>query len=433
MMKHQTRIIIANVIGNLVQSFDMAICGLLSFYFIKYFLGDMDDRLIALFKMFSMTYLLQITGSLFFGLFSDRLGRKKIFALSIIGMVVATTLIGFLPSYHLIGLQAFIMLFILRCIQSFFYGSEYLNSTAYLIENAPESKEYLIGSFGPFGYIAGLLLASLCVLIISHLNVAYPELEWLFWRIPFGIGLIGTGIGLYIWNRIPESLDYIDFYAIHSKPDWSDLIQQSWKYLFHNKINAIFAFALISLGVTAITQIYIFGPIQAHLYQKLSDHQIYLSNTVSILVMLFVCLLTGKKCKPIKREKIIIAATLGLWFLSQPYFYLLAQGHFGLLILFQSLISIATGAYFAIIPVMVLEMFPLHLRCTLVSTIYAMAATLSAGIVPVLSIKILKQHPHPVTPTVLIISLIACLWGIMWVKHIKEKQDTDIENGQSCN
>ena|SRR3990167_757566 len=423
MMKHKTRIILVNILGNLVQSFDMAICSLLSFYFVKYFLGDTNNGVITLFKIFSLSYVLQMSGSLFFGLFSDSLGRKKIFSISIIGMSITTVLIGFIPA------QAILILFLLRTIQSFFYGSEYFNSTAYLIENAPESQKRFIGSWGSFGYIAGLLIASLCMLLISHLNTIHPNLEWLFWRFPFCLGLIGVGLGLYIWKRIPESLDYIDFYAAHSKPDWNDLIQQSWAYLFHNKLNTVFAFILISLGVTAITQIYIFGPIQAHLYHQLSDQQIYLSSTISILIMLFICPLAGKLSQKIKREKIITAATLGLWFLSQPYFYLLAHDQFWLLLLCQCLMSVATGAYFAIIPVMVLEMFPLHLRCTLASTIYAMAAALSAGIVPILSLKILKQHPHPITPSVLLFSLTACLWGIMWIRNVKKIKEPVVTMG----
>ncbi len=39
-MKHQTRIILTGMIGNLVESFDMAICGLLSVYFAKYLFAD---------------------------------------------------------------------------------------------------------------------------------------------------------------------------------------------------------------------------------------------------------------------------------------------------------------------------------------------------------------------------------------------------------
>ena len=140
--------------------------------------------------------------------------------------------------------------------------------------------------------------------------------------------------------------------------------------------------------------------------------------------MLLVCPLVGKLSAKIKREKIIIAATLGLWFLSQPYFYLLAHNHFGILLLCQCLISIATGAYFATIPVMILEAFPLHLRCTLVSTIYAMAASLSAGAVPSLSLKILKQHSHPVTPSVLIFCLVASVWGVMRLQRLKDKKSS---------
>src|SRR3990167_5976626 len=105
-MRHETRIIMAKATANLVQSFDMAICGLLSFYFVKYFLADMNDGLISLFKLFSLAYLFQTIGSMFLGLFSDSLGRKSVFVISIIGMGVSTALIGLIPSHHLMGIQS---------------------------------------------------------------------------------------------------------------------------------------------------------------------------------------------------------------------------------------------------------------------------------------------------------------------------------------
>ena len=53
MMKHKTRIIFAAMLGNLVEAFDMAICGLLSVYFAKFFyMGDATKGLLIVFATF---------------------------------------------------------------------------------------------------------------------------------------------------------------------------------------------------------------------------------------------------------------------------------------------------------------------------------------------------------------------------------------------
>ncbi len=46
-------------------------------------------------------------------------------------------------------------------LQSFFCGAEYLNSSAYLVENADSAKKGYVGSWVPFGAMSGVLVASI--------------------------------------------------------------------------------------------------------------------------------------------------------------------------------------------------------------------------------------------------------------------------------
>ena len=78
MIKHQTRIILAGMMGNLVESFDLAICGLLSVYLAKYLMGDTSAGLLIVFTTFFAGYLARPLGALVMGLFSDIYGRKII-------------------------------------------------------------------------------------------------------------------------------------------------------------------------------------------------------------------------------------------------------------------------------------------------------------------------------------------------------------------
>lgn len=421
-MKHQTRIILAGMLGNLIEAFDMAICGLLSVYFAKYLMGDAKQGLLIVFTTFFAGYLARPIGAMFMGLFSDTYGRKITLAASILSMGIATTLIGFIPASSTIGMTSMVILLLLRIIQSFSCGAEYLSSAAYLVENAETSNKGYSGSWASFGTMAGLLAASIITLAVTCLTQAYPELEWAIWRLPFILALLGSSIGLYIRLFIPESLEYVMYYANHPKPKFIGLLKQGSQYISENKLKCLYVFALSCLGVTTTFQIYIYAPIQAHLFKHFTDQQIIISNVVSLIVMLCVFPIIGRLSDRINREKIVIAASLGFWFLSQPYFYLLSHGNYSALILIQCLISIPAGAYYATVPVMLAEMFPLNLRCTVLSVLYSTAASLSAGLTPLLSLMLLNKTGSSTAPSLLVIVLVVFAFGVMWVRSLKSKK-----------
>lgn len=418
MMKHKTRIILAGMTGNLVESFDMAICGLLSVYLAKYLIGDVSKGLLIVFATFFAGYLARPFGAIVLGLFSDIYGRKITLAASILSMGISTALIGFIPPNSSIGITSMITLLILRIIQSFSCGAEYLNSSAYLVENADESQRGYSGSWASFGTMSGLLLASIIALIVSYLTKIFPEHDWLIWRIPFVMALFGSSIGLYIRMFIPESMEYIMFYSKNPKPKLRDLIFQSIDYLKKHKLKSLYVFLLSCLGVTTTFQIYIYGPTQAHIYGNFSDHQIAVSNIISLTVLLFVFPIIGKLSDRINREKIVISASFGFILLFQPFFYSLSYGSFSELLVVQALIAIPAGAYYATVPVLLAEMFPLNLRCTVLSILYSTAASLAAGLTPLLSLMLLNKSQNALSPTVLIFVLVTSVLIVMFVRNI---------------
>lgn len=422
-MKHQTRIIVAGTLGNLIESFDMAICGLLSVYIAKYLIGDASKGLFLVFLTFFAGYLARPIGAMIMGLLSDIYGRKIILAGSILSMGVSTTLIGFIPPHSTIGTFSVITLLVLRVIQSFSCGAEYLNSSAYLIENAEASKKGYSGSWASFGAMSGLLVASLVALIVTYSTNHYPEHDWLIWRVPFVLALLGSSIGIYIRLCIPESMEYIMYYSDRPKPKFKSLLSESISYIKDNKIQSFYVFVLSSLGVTTTFQIYIYGPMQAHLYGHFQDHEIILSNMLSLIILLAVFPLVGKLSDKINREKIVIFASLGFLVLSQPFFYALSHHDIYNLLLGQALIAIPAGAYYATVPVILAEMFPIKLRCTVLSVIYSTAASLSAGLAPLISLILVKKTQIPSSPSILVFTLVTVVFITMNINYIYNQKN----------
>ncbi|KTC81697.1 MFS transporter [Legionella brunensis] len=421
-MKHQTRIILAGTLGNLIESFDMAICGLLSVYIAKYLIGDASKGLFLVFLTFFGGYLARPIGAMIMGLLSDIYGRKIILAASILTMGVSTTFIGFIPPHSTIGTFSVITLLALRIIQSFSCGAEYLNSSAYLVENAESSRKGYSGSWASFGAMSGMMIASLVALSVTYFVKNYPEHEWIIWRVPFVLALLGSSIGLYIRLFIPESMEYIMYYADRPKPRFGNLFSESVQYIKTNKLQAIYVFFLSCLGVTTTFQIYIYGPMQAHLSSHFTDQEIMTSNIISLIVLLCIFPLVGRLSDRVNREKIMITASLGFLILSQPFFYLLSNGDFHQLLLGQALIAIPAGAYYATVPVMLAEMFPIKLRCTVLSVLYSSAASLSAGLAPLISLILVKKTGVASSPSILVFILVASAFITMYVKHFSNRK-----------
>lgn len=160
---------------------------------------------------------------------------------------------------------------------------------------------------------------------------------------------------------------------------------------------------------------------QAHIYGSFSDHEIMMSNIISLIVLLCVFPIVGRISDKIKREKIVIASSIGFLILSQPFFYLLSNGNYHQLVLMQGLIAIPAGAYYATVPVMLAEMFPINLRCTVLSIVYSIAASLSAGLAPLLSLVLVKKTEVASSPSLLVFILVTAAFLIMSLKHFKSR------------
>jgi MHS family proline/betaine transporter-like MFS transporter len=417
-LKHQNRIILGVILGNLIEAFDMAICGLLSVFLAKYLMGNSQNSLMIVFLTFFIGYLARPIGAFTLGLFSDVYGRKITLAISILAMGISTSAIGLIPSYESFGKYSMFLLLALRMIQSFSCGVEYLNSSAYLVENAKKANKGFSGSWASFGSTAGLLSASFVTLIVSTILQHHPEMESYIWRFPFILALLGSSIGLYIRLFLPESLEFIIFYAEQDKPKITKVFKQATKYCLVNKIKSLHVFCLSCLGVTATFLFYIYAPTQAHFYGLMNDQQIIIANICALLVLLLIFPLAGRLSDKMSSDKLVIIASIGFLLFSKIFFQGLVSANFSYFLVSQCLISIPSGIYYATVPVMLTNLFPIHLRCTVLSVIYALAASLSAGLTPVISLMLLQKSHNPSSPALIMYALIFITLSTLALKNL---------------
>ena len=422
-MKHQNRIILGVVLGNLIEAFDLAICGLLSVYLAKYLVGGGRAGLLMIFATFFAGYLARPLGAFTLGLFSDVYGRKITLAASIMAMGISTASIGFIPSHEYMGHYSMILLLILRVIQSFSCGVEYLNSSAYLVENATLTHKGLSGSWASFGSTAGLLCASIVSLMVTWVINLNPSLEPYVWRLPFILALIGSSIGLYIRMFLPESLEYILYYSEQPKPNAKKIFKSAFVYCLQHKLKTLHVFFLSGLGVTTTFLFYIYGPTQAHINGLFNDNQIILSNIIALIVLLCTLPIAGKLSDKVPQDKLVIFSACGFVVLANLFFSTLTSGHYLYFIIAQSLMSIPSGVYYATVPVMLTNMYPLNLRCTVLSVIYAIAASLSAGITPIISLVLMQKTHSSSSPALIIAGLVGMTLITLFSKRLLQKEE----------
>ncbi|UCE64060.1 MAG: MFS transporter, partial [Nitrospirota bacterium] len=182
----QGRIILAGLVGNVMEWYDFAVYGFFaSVIGHQFFPSDNPTvSLIAAFGAFAAGFLVRPLGGLIFGRIGDLVGRSRALTLSVLTMAIPTVLIGLLPTHQAIGMAAPILLVTLRIIQGLSVGGEYTSSLVFLVENAPQDRRAFNAIWGVWGATAGILLGSGVGALLTNILTASQVGTW-GWRLPF--------------------------------------------------------------------------------------------------------------------------------------------------------------------------------------------------------------------------------------------------------
>lgn len=164
--------------------------------------------LIASFSTFAVGFVARPVGAVMFGNMGDRVGRKKAFAVALIMMGTATTLIGLLPSYHKAGVFSPVALVLLRLTQGLAVGGQWGGAVLLATESAPGSKRGLYGSIAQGGVPVGVVLANLALLIANGATSPATFMAY-GWRIPFLLSIALVALGLFIYLRIEDTVAFL--------------------------------------------------------------------------------------------------------------------------------------------------------------------------------------------------------------------------------
>ena len=174
--------------------------------------------LIISFSTFAVGFIARPLGGLIFGHFGDRIGRKKTLVVALMMMGVATTLIGFLPTYATIGIAAPLLLVALRFVQGLAIGGQWGGAMLLVTESAPADQRGWYGAYAQAGAPMGVILANLAFIGVSASMSEEAFMDW-GWRLPFIASVVLIGISMYVQLKIEDTDAFKSLSAAQAESD----------------------------------------------------------------------------------------------------------------------------------------------------------------------------------------------------------------------
>jgi metabolite-proton symporter len=202
-----TRVIFASFIGTAIEFYDFyvyATAAALVIGPVFFSRGSPVAQALSAFITFGIAFVARPIGSVIFGHFGDRVGRKSTLVVSLLVMGVSTTLIGVVPGYASIGELAPVLLCALRFGQGIGLGGEWGGATLLVTEYAASNRRGWLGMFPQLGPSIGFLLSNGLFFGLA-ISLSDGQFRSWGWRIPFLLSALLVALGLYVRLTIVET------------------------------------------------------------------------------------------------------------------------------------------------------------------------------------------------------------------------------------
>ena len=183
---NQRRIIAAAVLGDMLEFFDYFLIG----YVVAFIAGPWkltfgESAVILLSSGFGAMF-----GAVFYGWLADKIGRRKVFLMTVINFSIATGILTFTPD------NAWIFLSVFRFLIGFGVGGLYCVDLPLVQEFVPASKRGMVG---------GLVTAAVPIGVLLGAALGAYATPYVGWRGLFAIGMVPGLLTLLIRAWVPES------------------------------------------------------------------------------------------------------------------------------------------------------------------------------------------------------------------------------------
>lgn len=423
MTAEHKRVLAGSMVGTTIEWFDFFIyaqaAGLI---FAAQFFDPVSNENPSLAQIISwaslgISFLFRPLGAILAGHLGDRMGRKPVLVITLLGMGAATTLMGLLPTYHAIGLAAPILLVLLRILQGMSAGGEWGGAALLTVEHAPNGRRGFFGSFPQIGVPMGMALATIFMLVLSAILSTEQFLAW-GWRIPFLSSVVLIALGYFIRRAVEESPAFEEMQELKkdSSAPLAVLFKSHWGTVL--KCALIFA-ANNAIGYFVIAYFLAYGT----KYVGYERTDVLGASLVASAFWLASTLYFGKLSDRVGRKRTFIIGYIALAIWCVPMWMLVDTGSIAMFYVAVIVTGALLGPTYGPMCALFAEMFPVKVRLSGVSIGYAIGSIIGGAFAPMIA-EILYttfNTSMAIATYSVAISLISLIGVLMVPKGIQDK------------
>lgn len=370
--------VVAGVIGNVLEWYDFAVYGYFVPVISQLFFPDTNEyrSLLTTLAVFGVGFVMRPVGSLVFGIFGDRYGRRLALSAVIFLMALATLAVGLLPTYAQAGLLGPVLLVIARLAQGLSAGGEWGGSTAYIVEFAAEGRRGYIGSWQQVSVGTGFLLGSLAAWLLTRTLPQDELLSW-GWRVPFLLGIALGLVGAWLRWRLDDTPKFTEIER-HGEVAKTPLMETLTRY----PRETLLAFGLTLHNTVAYYIALVYIPTWFVKEAKLPQSTALLIGTICLTSFVVLIPFTGALSDRVGRRPALITSCLGYIALTYPLFLMASGGQVVWCFVMQFVLVIFLAFYSGAAPATYAEIFPTRVRYTALSIGYNAAVAVFGGFAP---------------------------------------------------
>ncbi|WP_186115544.1 MFS transporter [Burkholderia gladioli] len=375
--------------------------------------------LLSILAIFGSAFLMRPIGGIVLGRLGDRVGRRAVLLVTVLGMGIATAAVGLLPTAATAGVAAPVALLLARLAQGFFSGAEVTGAATYLAESAPRGRRGFYGAFTPVGVaIGGALAATVCGLTTAL--VGAEQMHAGGWRIPFLAALPLVLLSALIRKRVDESVAFRQSAARH------ETVKAPLSELFAHHRAALLKVFLISLGQNAGYWVgFIFMNIYLTSYLKYDKASVFTLMAVISLAMAALMPLWGGLSDRIGRRRVLLVGFAGYIALIFPMMVLMNQQSFALAALAMFVVALPMPAVQSVGYPTYAEQFPTRVRYTGMAFSFNFGAMFGGGVTPYLATALIGSTGNLMSPAFLMVG--ALVIGGLALLRMRETADAALD------
>ncbi|MRS20159.1 MFS transporter [Enterobacteriaceae bacterium RIT692] len=376
-------------------------------------------RQVQTFAIFAAGYLARPLGGIIMAHFGDKVGRKKMFSLSILLMALPTLAMGALPTYASIGIAAPLLMLLMRVLQGAAIGGEVPGAWVFVAEHVPEKRIGFACGTLTAGLTAGILLGSLVATVLNT-TLSPAAIRDHGWRIPFFLGGVFGLLAMYLRRWLHETPVFQQMQQRKALAEKMPL----QTILASHKRGIVISMLLTWLLSACIVVVILMAPTLMQKQHGIPAALSLQANSFATIMLLLGCVIAGWLVDRFGAARSLMVGSLLLAIGSWNFFHQLGTTP-EMLFVWYGLAGLSVGVV-GVVPFVMVRAFPTAVRFTGISFSYNVAYAIFGGLTPISVTLMMSLTPMAPAWYVLALAVIGFMVGI-WLWRDSRQQHAQLD------